>query len=48
MENTYIMKFIINNLSYVVAVLGILMIAMYLLMINLFFNTIKYYKKIII
>lgn len=44
MENTYIMKFIINNLSYVVAVLGILMIVMYLLMINLFFN-LNYMKK---
>ena len=44
MENTYIMKFIINNLSYVVAVLGILVIVMYLLMINLFYN-LNYMKK---
>ena len=44
MENTYIMKFIINNLSYVVAILGILMVVMYLLMINLFYN-LNYMKK---
>ena len=44
MENTEIMKFIINNLSYVVATLGILMIVMYLLMINLFYN-LNYMKK---
>ena len=44
MEKTEIMKFIINNLSYVVATLGILMIVMYLLMINLFYN-LNYMKK---
>lgn len=44
MENTDVMKFIINNLSYLVGIMGILMIIMYLLMINLFYN-LSYMKK---
>ncbi|MCR5177131.1 MAG: DUF4446 family protein [Anaerovibrio sp.] len=44
MENTDLMKFIVNNLSYVVTVLVIMMIIMYVLMINLFYN-INYMKK---
>ena len=44
MENTEIMKFVVNNLSYMVAVLGIMMIVMYLMMINAMYN-INYMKK---
>lgn len=44
MENTDVMKFIINNLSYLVGILGVLMIIMYLLMINIIYN-LSYMKK---
>ncbi|WP_297963144.1 DUF4446 family protein [uncultured Anaerovibrio sp.] len=44
MENTEIMQFVVNNLSYMVAVLGIMMIVMYLMMINAMYN-INYMKK---
>lgn len=39
-----IMDFIVNNLSYLVGILGILMIIMYLLTINLYYN-LNYMKK---
>lgn len=44
MANTDIMNFIINNLSYMVGILGILVIVMYLLLIHLFYN-LNYMKK---
>ena len=44
MANTDIMDFIINNLSYLVGILGILVIIMYLLIINLLYN-LNYMKK---
>ena len=44
MDNTEIMKFVVNNLSYMVAALGVLMIVMYLMMINVIYN-INYMKK---
>ena len=44
MDNTEIMKFVVNNLSYMVAGLGVLMIIMYLMMINVMYN-LNYMKK---
>ena len=44
MANTDIMNFIINNLSYMVGILGILVIVMYLLLFHLFYN-LNYMKK---
>lgn len=44
MANTDIMNFILNNLSYMVGILGILVIVMYLLLIHLFYN-LNYMKK---
>ena len=35
MANTDVMNFIVNNLSYLVGILGVLVIIMYLLIINL-------------
>ena len=44
MANTDSMKFSVNNLSYMVGILGILVIVMYLLLIHLFYN-LNYMKK---
>ena len=44
MANTDVMSFIVNNLSYLVGILGILVIIMYLLIINLLYN-LNYMKK---
>lgn len=45
MENTELMKFVMSNLSLVVAVLGLLMIVVYLLLINLFYNMSQMKKR---
>ena len=44
MANTDVMNFIVNNLSYLVGILGVLVIIMYLLIINLIYN-LNYMKK---
>ena len=44
MENMDIMNYVINNTSYMIAILGVLMIVMYLLIINLYYN-LNYMKK---
>ena len=44
MENMDIMNYVVNNTSYMIAILGVLMIVMYLLIINLYFN-LNYMKK---
>lgn len=44
MPNTDFLNFIINHLSYMVAILGVLVIIMYLLLIHLFYN-LNYMKK---
>ena len=44
MENMDIMNYVVNNTSYMIAILGVLMIVMYLLIINLYYN-LNYMKK---
>ena len=44
MENMDIMNYVVNNASYMIAILGVLMIVMYLLIINLYYN-LNYMKK---
>ena len=44
MENIDIMNYVVNNTSYMIAILGVLMIVMYLLIINLYYN-LNYMKK---
>ena len=44
MENMDIMNYVVNNTSYMIAILGVLMIIMYLLIINLYYN-LNYMKK---
>lgn len=44
MANNEVMSFIVNNLTYMVGILGVLMIVMYLLTINLYYN-LTYMKK---
>ena len=44
MANTDVMNFIVNNLSYLVGILGVLVIIMYLLLINLIYK-LNYMKK---
>ena len=39
-----IMNYVVNNTSYMIAILGVLMIVMYLLIINLYYN-LNYMKK---
>lgn len=44
MPNTDFLNFIVNHLSYMVGILGVLVIIMYLLLIHLFYN-LNYMKK---
>ena len=44
MPNTDIMNFIVNHISYMVGILGFLVIVMYLIIIHLFYN-LNYMKK---
>lgn len=44
MTDKMVMDFIVNNMSYLIGTLGVLMIIMYLLVINLYYN-LNYMKK---
>ncbi|MDY6053361.1 MAG: DUF4446 family protein [Anaerovibrio sp.] len=44
MTDKMVMDFIVNNMSYLIGALGVLMIIMYLLVINLYYN-LNYMKK---